>query len=114
MNCDGNSSSVQGLIAILKKHSRPGGVINEEMPGRVSVSAGIDLNGVIEDLKELQLPEGLALRGKATDSIWVLPDGEEPHVFGLRLDCGDCGAVFLTREQARAVIQALEASLAQI
>ena len=84
------------------------------MRSGTSQKAGIDLDGVIEDLKELQLPEGLALRGKATDSIWVLRDGEEPHVFGLRLDCGDCGAVFLTRGQAHAVIQALEAPLAQI
>ena len=114
MSSDGNSSPAQKLIAILQKNSRPGSVIHEEIPGGVSVSGGIELNGVVEDLKELQLAEGLALRGKATDSIWVLRDGEKPHIFGLRLDCGDSGAVFLTREQAQAVIQALDAALAQI
>ena len=42
----------------------------------------------------------LHLSGKCTDHIWLMRDGEEPYVIGLRMDCGDSGTVYLTREQA--------------
>jgi hypothetical protein len=30
-----------------------------------------------------------------------MEDGEEPWVIGVRMDCGDSGTVYLTREQAK-------------
>lgn len=50
----------------------------------------------IPTLKE----SSLHLHGKCTDHIWLMEDGSEPHVLGLRMDCGDSGTVYLTREQA--------------
>jgi hypothetical protein len=50
-----------------------------------------------------QLPASerpLLIQGKATDLIWLMQDGEEPHVIGVRLDSGDAGVVYLTRQQA--------------
>lgn len=44
--------------------------------------------------------EGLQLQGRATDLVWTMADGDEPFVVGVRLDCGDSGTVYLTREQA--------------
>jgi hypothetical protein len=29
-----------------------------------------------------------------------MQDGQEPYVIGVRMDCGDSGTVYLTREQA--------------
>lgn len=46
------------------------------------------------------LEDRLVLNGKATDHIWLMEDGKEPHAIGLRMDCGDSGVVYLTREQA--------------
>lgn len=42
----------------------------------------------------------LYLAGKAGNPIWLMEDGEEPHVIGIRLDCGDSGVIYVTREQA--------------
>lgn len=42
----------------------------------------------------------LLIQGKATGPVWVLDDGTEPHVIGMRLDKGDAGVVYLTRDQA--------------
>lgn len=47
------------------------------------------------------LDESLYLQGESTDHIWLMEDGKEPHVIGVRMDCGDSGAVYLTREQAK-------------
>lgn len=55
--------------------------------------------------------QDLVLQGRATDSIWVLGDGQEPYKLGLRLDFGDCGTVFLTREQARQVATTLSRAI---
>lgn len=44
--------------------------------------------------------EGLHLSGKSTNHIWLMEDGEEPFVIGIRMDCGDSGTVYVTREQA--------------
>jgi len=45
--------------------------------------------------------ENLRLHGKASDHIWLMEDGEEPWVIGVRMDCRDSGTVYLTREQAK-------------
>lgn len=50
---------------------------------------------------------GLKLNGKATDNIWLMADGPEPHRIGVRLDCGDSGAFYLTRAQAKELAQQL-------
>jgi hypothetical protein len=51
----------------------------------------------------------LILQGTATDTIWAMasPDG----TIGLCLDSGEAGMVSLTREQARAVVAALQKML---
>ena len=46
-------------------------------------------------------PDDLRLQGKATDHIWIMEDGEEPNIVGIRMDCGDSGVVYLTRDQTR-------------
>jgi hypothetical protein len=43
----------------------------------------------------------LILQGKATDMIWLMDGGEEPHTIGIRLDDGDSGVVYVTPEQAK-------------
>lgn len=40
----------------------------------------------------------LYLQGKATDHIWLMEDVE--GYIGIRMDSGDSGVVYLTREQA--------------
>lgn len=47
----------------------------------------------------LDMNEGLRLNGKCTDHIWLMEDGAERHVIGVRMDCGDSGTVYLTRER---------------
>src|SRR6266436_1592305 len=42
----------------------------------------------------------LQLQGKSSDHIWLMEDGEEPHVIGIRMDSGDSGVVYVTCEQA--------------
>lgn len=54
----------------------------------------------------------LLLQGNSTDHIWIMTDGEEPHAIGVRMDCGDSGAVYLTRAQAAELAQGLTAILA--
>src|SRR5208337_336367 len=53
------------------------------------------------DAQDASNHPGLYLQGKCTDHIWMMEDGEEPHILGLRMDCGDSGAVYLTKEQAK-------------
>jgi hypothetical protein len=52
------------------------------------------------------MAQELILQGTATDTIWAMasPDG----VIGLWLDSGEAGNVSMTREQARAVVAALQ------
>jgi len=42
----------------------------------------------------------LHLNGKASDHIWMMEDGEAPHIIGIRVDCGDSGTLYVTYEQA--------------
>lgn len=42
----------------------------------------------------------LRLHGKSTNHIWLMEDGTESHPIGVRLDCGDSGTVYFSREQA--------------
>lgn len=56
--------------------------------------------------------EKLHLSGRSTDHIWFMEDGEEPHVIGIRMDSGDAGVVYLTREQAADLAKGLGEFLA--
>lgn len=55
----------------------------------------------------------LAMKGicleYATDHIWTMED--KPGYIGLRLDCGDSGVIYLTKDQAASVIAALAGHL---
>jgi len=53
----------------------------------------------------------LHLHGKCTDHIWLMEDGPEPHTLGIRMDCGDSGAVYLTHEQAADLANQLKSML---
>jgi len=48
----------------------------------------------------------LFLYGQAKGPIWSTVG--RPGLIGLRLDCGDSGVVYLTKEQAREVIDELK------
>jgi hypothetical protein len=54
----------------------------------------------VRERNSRQINAKLHLQGKATDHIWLMEDGEEPHAIGVRLDSGDSGAVYFTRAQA--------------
>jgi len=43
----------------------------------------------------------LHLSGCATDHIWLMEDGPESHPIGVRVDDGDSGTLYLSREQAK-------------
>ncbi len=58
------------------------------------------MDGLETALLKLPLDKELHLNGNATDHIWCMADGDEPNVIGVRMDCGDSGTVYLTREQA--------------
>lgn len=45
--------------------------------------------------------ESLVLNGLATDHIWLMEDGPATHPIGVRLDCGDSGTIYMSKEQAR-------------
>jgi hypothetical protein len=54
----------------------------------------------------------LVLNGRATDHIWGMAhevDGET--LYGLRVDCGDAGTLYLTKSQAHDVIDTLNSLL---
>jgi len=53
----------------------------------------------------------LWLQGRSTDLIWLMMDGEEPHCIGIRMDCGDSGTVYVTRQQAEDLIGQLRGML---
>jgi hypothetical protein len=53
--------------------------------------------------------ESLHLAGHATDHIWGMAHGDD--CIGLRVDCGDAGTLYMTKEQAREVIDTLLALL---
>jgi hypothetical protein len=55
------------------------------------------------------MEDQLILQGKATDNIWAMMD--ENGLIGLRLDHGDAGVVYLTKEQARSVVDTLQKML---
>lgn len=56
---------------------------------------------------ELKHDDDLRLNGKSTDLVWLMADGNEPHVIGIRMDCGDSGTVYLTRDQAKNLAEQL-------
>lgn len=58
--------------------------------------------------------ETLQIQGIAGDPIWVMCDGTEPYVIGVRLDCGDAGVVYLSREQATELAKQLNASVVEL
>lgn len=49
----------------------------------------------------------LFIHGHSTDHIWLMEDGPESHPIGIRLDCGDSGAVYLSKLQARDLAEQL-------
>lgn len=49
----------------------------------------------------------LYLNGLGTDHIWLMEDGPESHPIGVRLDCGDSGTVYLSRQQAQDLAEQL-------
>jgi hypothetical protein len=51
--------------------------------------------------------QGLFLYGHAKGPIWAM--GEKAGLIGLRFDSGDAGVVYLTKEQAKDVIDQLQA-----
>jgi len=63
--------------------------------------------GIIGEPILVKAKEGLWLNGKATDHIWCMADGDEPNVIGVRMDCGDSGVVYMTREQAKDLAEQL-------
>lgn len=50
--------------------------------------------------------EELHLQGQAEGSIWAMLD--RPGLIRLRLDCEDAGTVYMTKEQAKEVINVLQ------
>lgn len=62
-----------------------------------------------EEYKKELFSQPLLLQGKATDHIWTMEDID--GYIGLRMDCGDSGTVYLTKQQAKQVIENLEAHL---
>lgn len=58
--------------------------------------------------------KNLHLQGNCTDHIWLMLDGEEPNVIGLRMDCGDSGTVYLSRSQAVFLVEELGLFLAKL
>jgi hypothetical protein len=50
--------------------------------------------------------EQLILQGAATDDIWEIASPE--GTISLCLDSGEAGTIYLTQEQARAVVAALQ------
>jgi hypothetical protein len=61
-----------------------------------------------------RINQALHLSGKATEHIWLMADGDEPHVIGIRMDCGDSGTVYCTREQAADLAAQLQDMLREI
>ena len=57
--------------------------------------------------------KALNLAGHATDHIWLMEDGPESHPIGIRMDCGDSGTVYVSREQAAELSSQLTAFLAK-
>lgn len=47
----------------------------------------------------------LHLSGKSTDHIWLMEDVE--GYIGIRMDCGDSGVVYVTKEQAKDLAEQL-------
>jgi hypothetical protein len=61
--------------------------------------------------REIDITGQLHLQGKCTDHVWLMEDGEEPSVIGVRMDCGDSGTVYLTRDQAADLADQLKSML---
>ncbi len=58
-----------------------------------------------QQYEERMLSPALHLAGKATDHIWCMED--VTGYIGIRFDCGDAGTVYVTKEQARLLIEDL-------
>jgi hypothetical protein len=56
----------------------------------------------------IALDKKLCLHGNATDHIWIMVDGDEPNVIGVRMDCGDSGTVYMSRDQAKDLVEQLQ------
>jgi hypothetical protein len=62
----------------------------------------------------IALDKVLHLNGNATDHIWIMADGDEPNVIGVRMDCGDSGTVYMSRGQAKDLVEQLQDVLQKI
>jgi hypothetical protein len=62
----------------------------------------------------IALNKVLHLNGNATDHIWLMADGDEPHVIGIRMDCGDSGTVYVSRDQAKDLAEQLQSILREV
>lgn len=49
----------------------------------------------------------LFLNGLGTDQIWLMADGPTTHPIGIRLDCGDSGVVYVSKDQAKELSEQL-------
>jgi hypothetical protein len=62
----------------------------------------------------IALDKTLRLNGNATDHIWLMADGDEPNVIGIRMDCGDSGTVYVSRKQAAELAAQLQDMLREV
>jgi hypothetical protein len=62
----------------------------------------------------IALDKTLHLNGNATDHIWLMADGDEPNVIGIRMDCGDSGTVYVSRDQAKELAEQLQSILREV
>jgi hypothetical protein len=56
----------------------------------------------------------LSIQGTAGDPIWVMCDGTEQHPIGVRLDCGDGGTIYLSKDQATDLASQLQQSVIEL
>jgi hypothetical protein len=43
-----------------------------------------------------------------------MADGDEPNVIGIRMDCGDSGTVYVSRDQAKELAEQLQSILREV
>jgi hypothetical protein len=61
----------------------------------------------MEQIRENQL----VLNGHATDHIWAMQHDDD--LYGLRVDCGDSGTLFMTKAQAQEIIATLQGIISE-
>jgi hypothetical protein len=80
----------------------------------IKLWSGLPSYRLREKEKEMtEIKKELNLAGNATDHIWLMEDGPETHPIGIRMDCGDSGTVYVSKEQAAELASQLNAFLAK-